>query len=99
MDTPAKQRPAAWVHPDTGEIPEFTVANTSREIKRMVKGIRKHAAGEIHVCYEAGTCGFVLQWLLEKHRSVLLTTVCPRILGSDSDRVMTVGFHTGTQDD
>ena len=66
MDTHKKQHQVAWLHPDTGEIQEFTVANTAREIERMVKKIRKQAPGEIHVCYEAGVCGFVLQRLLEK---------------------------------
>jgi hypothetical protein len=53
MDTHKKQPQVAWVDPDTGEIQEFTVANTAREIERMVKKIRKQVAGEIHVCYEA----------------------------------------------
>ena len=66
MDTHKKQHQVAWVHPDTGEIQEFTVANTTGEIERMVKKIRKQAPGEIHVCYEAGVCGFVLQRLLQK---------------------------------
>ena len=66
LDTHKKQHQVAWVHPDTGEIQEFTVANTPREIERMVKRIRKQAPGEIHVCYEAGICGFVLKRRLEK---------------------------------
>ena len=32
----------------------------------MVQKIRRQAVGEMHVCYEAGVCGFVLQRLLEK---------------------------------
>lgn len=66
MDTHKKQHQVAWVHPGTGEIQEFTVANTAREIERMVKKLRKQAPGEIHVCYEAGLCGFVLKRHLEK---------------------------------
>src|SRR5574340_1670343 len=66
MDTHKKQHQVAWVHPDTGEIQEFTVPNTAREIERMVKKIRRQAPGEIHVCYEAGLCGFVLKRRLEK---------------------------------
>ncbi len=61
MDTHKKQHRIAWVHPDTGEIEEFRVANTTREIERMVKKIRRQALGAIHVCCEAEVCGFVLQ--------------------------------------
>ena len=39
MDTHKKQHQVAWVHPDSGEILEFTVANTVREIERMVQKI------------------------------------------------------------
>ena len=65
LDTHKKQHQVAWVHPDTGEIQQFTVANTARELTRMVRRIRKQSPGEIHVCYEAGLCGFVLQRRLE----------------------------------
>jgi transposase len=65
MDTHKKQHRVAWVHPNTGELQEFSVANTAREIERMIKRIRRQAPGEIHVCYEAGLCGFVLKRRLE----------------------------------
>jgi len=42
------------------------VRNQTREIERMVKRIRQQSPGEIHVCYEAGLCGFVLQRRLKK---------------------------------
>ena len=66
MDTHKKQHQVAWVHPETGEIQEFCVANRPREIERMVRKLRQQAPGEIHVCYEAGVCGFVLQRQLQK---------------------------------
>lgn len=65
MDTQKKQHQVAWAAPDTGEIREYTVRNTAHEIERMVKKIRKQAASEIAVCYEAGVCGFVLQRRLQ----------------------------------
>ncbi len=58
MDTHKKQHQVAWIHPATGEIQEFTVANTTPEIEPMVEEIRKQAAGEIHVCYEAGSAAW-----------------------------------------
>ena len=62
MDTHKKQHQVAWLAPATGEIQVFSVDNTPREIKRMVEKIRRQApAGEMHVCYEAGVCGFTLQ--------------------------------------
>jgi transposase len=89
MDTHKKQHQVAWVHPDTGEIREFTVANTAREIGRMVKKIHKQAAGEIHVCYEAGICGFVLQRLLEKLGCVCRVIAPSLVPVKRGDRVKT----------
>lgn len=66
MDTHKKQHQVAWMHPETAEIQEFTVPNRTREIERMIKRIRKQSPGAIHVCYEAGLCGFVLKRRLEK---------------------------------
>jgi transposase len=89
MDTHKKQYQVAWVHPDSGEIQEFTVANTVREIERMVQKIRKQVAGEIHVCYEAGVCGFVLQRLLEK-RGCVCQVIAPSLVPTKpGDRVKT----------
>lgn len=65
MDTHKKQHQVAWVHPDTGEIQSFTVPNTAQELGRMVKRLRRQSPGAIHVCYEAGLCGFVLKRRLE----------------------------------
>lgn len=44
MDTHKKQHQVTWVHPDTGEIQEFTVASTAREIERIVKKSRKQTS-------------------------------------------------------
>jgi transposase len=89
MDTHKKQHQVAWVHPDTGEIQEFTVANTAREIERMVKRIRKQVTGEIHVCYEAGLCGFVLKRRLEKFGCVAQVIAPSLVWRKPGDRVKT----------
>ena len=89
MDTHKKQHQVAWVHPDTGEIQEFPVANTTREIERMVQKIRRQAVGEMHVCYEAGVCGFVLQRLLEKLGCVCRVIAPSLVPSKPGDRVKT----------
>ena len=40
---------------------ELTVANSVREINKMVKKIIKQAPGPVAFCYEAGVCGFTLK--------------------------------------
>jgi transposase len=89
MDTHKKQHQVAWVHPDTGEIQEFTVANTTREIERMVKRIRKQAPGEIHVCYEAGVCGFTLKRRLEGLGCVAKVIAPSLVWRKPGDRIKT----------
>jgi transposase len=66
MDVHKKQHEVAVMYGDTGELRRFTVANTPEELARMVKRIRRQGPGEIHICYEAGVCGFVLKRRLEK---------------------------------
>ena len=89
MDTHKKQHQVAWVHPDTGEIQEFTVPNRLREIERMVKKIRKQAPGEIHICYEAGLCGFVLKRRLDKLGGVAKVIAPSLVWRKPGDRVKT----------
>jgi transposase len=89
MDTHKKQHQVAWVHPDTAEIQQFPVANTPREIERMVKKLRQQAPGEIHVCYEAGICGFVLQRQLQKLGCVAQVIAPSLVLRKPGDRVKT----------
>jgi len=89
LDTHKKQHHVAWVHPDTGEIQQFTVANLPREIERMVKKLRAQAPGEIHVCYEAGVCGFVLQRQLQKLGCVCQVIAPSLVLRKPGERVKT----------
>ena len=65
MDTHKKCHTVALVYPDTDQIQEFTVKNSVKDITRMINKIRRHAPSEVHVCYEAGVCGFVLKRQIE----------------------------------
>lgn len=89
MDTHKKQHQVAWMNPDTGEIQEFAVANTPHEIERMVKKLRKQAPGAIHVCYEAGVCGFVLQRQVQKLGCVCAVIAPSLVPTKPGDRVKT----------
>ena len=89
LDTHKKQHQVAWVQPDTGEIREFAVANTARELERMVKKIRQQSPGEIRVCYEAGLCGFVLKRRLEKLGCVAQVIAPSLVWRKPGDRVKT----------
>ena len=89
MDVHKKQHDVALVYPDTGELQRFTVRNTQEELARMVKRIRKQAPGEIHVCHEAGVCGFVLKRRLEKLGCVCKVIAPSLVLRKPGDRVKT----------
>ena len=65
MDTQKKQHTIAALSTESGEFVEMVIANTAREIGRMVKKIKKLSEGQIHFCYEAGVCGFALKRRLE----------------------------------
>ena len=65
MDTHKKEHIVAVAYADTGELEVFTVRNTAKDIRKMVKKIQRQAGGEVHFCYEAGVCGFVLKRQIE----------------------------------
>ena len=65
MDTHKKQHSLAVLATETGETIEMTIANTTREITKMVKKIKKLSDAPIRFCYEAGVCGFALKRKLE----------------------------------
>jgi transposase len=65
MDTHKKQHSVAVMYPGTSLPQQFTVNNSIKDMARMIKKIKQHAAGQIHACYEAGVCGFVLKRQLE----------------------------------
>lgn len=65
LDTHKKQHTVAWVAPETGEVEVFTVKNNLKDIRKMVRRLKKATANPLHFCYEAGVCGFSLQRRLE----------------------------------
>ena len=81
MDTHKKQHKIALHYPCQEEIVEFTINNTARDIKKMVKKITKQAPGEVEFCYEAGVCGFTLKRRIEQFDcrcSVIAPSLVPR---------------------
>ena len=50
----------AMIRPGCDEIEEWTVANTVKDLRRMLARIRKSAQSPVEICYEAGVCGFAL---------------------------------------
>lgn len=89
MDVHKKQHEVAVMYGDTGELQRFTVANTEKELAKMVKRIRRQSPGEIHACYEAGVCGFVLRRRLEKLGCVCQVIAPSLVLRKPGDRVKT----------
>jgi transposase len=65
MDTHKKQHKVALYYPGDEQIVEFTIKNTTRDIRKMVSKIKKRAPADIAFCYEAGVCGFALKRRVE----------------------------------
>ena len=65
MDTHKKEHKVALHYPGGEQIVQFAVKNTARDIKKMVKKIKKQAPADIKFCYEAGVCGFALKRRIE----------------------------------
>jgi transposase len=65
MDSHKKKHSVAAIYPHTGELVQWTVQNTKKDITKMVKKIQRQAPGEVRFCYEAGVCGFVLKRWIE----------------------------------
>ncbi len=81
MDTHKKQHKIALHYPCQEEIVEFTINNTVRDIKKLVKKITKQAPGGVEFCYEAGVCGFTLKRRIEQFDcrcSVIAPSLVPR---------------------
>ncbi len=65
MDVHKKQHQIAYHHPQTGKLIEFTINNTAKDVKKMVKKTLKQAPGEVIFHYEAGCLGFELKRRIE----------------------------------
>jgi len=65
LDSHKKQHSVAVVYPHTGELAQWTVRNSQKDIAKMVKKVKQQAPGNVRFCYEAGVCGFVLKRWIE----------------------------------
>ena len=65
LDSHKKQHSVAVVYSNTGELAEWAVRNTQKDVAQMVRKIKRRAQGEVRFCYEAGVCGFVLKRWIE----------------------------------
>ena len=65
MDTHKKDHKVALLYPGDEQIIQFVVKNNVREIRKMVKKIKKQAPSDVWFCYEAGVCGFTLKRWIE----------------------------------
>ena len=78
MDTHKKDHTLAIQYPCSPEIVQCRIANTQREIERMVKRIARKAPGQVCYCYEAGVCGFTLKRRIEDAGGVC-TVIAPSL--------------------
>jgi transposase len=65
LDTHKKEHTVALLLPGDEEPEIWTIPNTKRDVRRMVRRIIKRAGGAVKFCYEAGVCGFALQRQIE----------------------------------
>ncbi len=89
MDTHKKEHVVALAYADTGEIEVFSVHNTVKEIKKMVKRIQRKAPGPVQFCYEAGVCGFVLKRQIEALGSDCMVIAPSLVPVKQGDRIKT----------
>ena len=89
MDTHKKQHAVGLVYPDTGEVQAFTVNNTAKDIKKMVKKIQRKAPGDVRFCYEAGVCGFTLKQRIEAAGSDCMVIAPSLVPVKKGDRIKT----------
>ena len=89
MDTHKKQHTVAVMYGDTGELEQFTVKNTSKDLKKMVKRLQRKAPEEVRFCYEAGFCGFTLKRQLESWGSSCVVIAPSLVPTKKGDRIKT----------
>lgn len=67
----------------------WTVENEPRAVQRLHRKLEREAPGPVHVCYEAGPCGYALQRQLTKGR-VLCAVIAPALMPrKPGDRIKT----------
>jgi transposase len=65
LDTHKKEHAVALLLPGVDDPEVWTIPNTKRDVRRMVRRILARAPGRVMFCYEAGVCGFALQRQIE----------------------------------
>jgi len=61
LDAHKNEHSVAAILPGTDAPEQWTVKNAPREIKRMIRRLRRRTDGPLRFCYEAGVCGFTLR--------------------------------------
>jgi len=89
MDTHKNEHQVDLQNEGESKIFEWTVKNHPKEVKKMIRRMKKQAVGEIIACYEAGPCGFDLQRQFEAE-GIRCIVVAPSLVPvKPGDRVKT----------
>lgn len=90
LDVHKKSINVAVIPAESSKIREsWQVANEPRSVRRMVKKLRKLGDGEILSCYEAGSCGYVLQRQL-RDEGIECQVIAPSLIPTrPGDRIKT----------
>ena len=80
MDVHKKNIAVAMLLPQKDKPVEWTVANESKAVRRMVKKFEREAPGEVRCCYEAGPCGYALKRTMEDMGPVVCEVVAPSLI-------------------
>jgi len=59
---------------------EWTIPNEPAAVRRLVRKIEREAAGEVRMCYEAGSVGFALQRQITEAGSASCMVVAPSLI-------------------
>jgi transposase len=91
LDTHKVRIYVAVLFPGREKAVEWDVANDAASVRGMVKKIVREAPGQVHFCYEAGPCGYVLQRQIEAASDrALCVVVAPSLIPrKPGDRIKT----------
>ena len=81
LDAHKNEHSVAALLPGTDAPEQWTVKNAPRELKRMIRRLRKRTDGLLRFCYEAGVCGFTLRrQILAADEKVECMVVAPSLI-------------------
>lgn len=79
----------AMLLPGREDYLEWSSGTLPKEIRRLISRLKKEAVGDLHVCYEAGPCGYVLQHQVQT-AGVLCDVIAPSLTPKKpGDRIKT----------